>query len=239
MSPLYTAAGGPAITLTVNGTGFTGSSIVYLGATGLPTQFVSATQLTATLPAALTTTAGVVSDVTVQSPGAGISNAVKFEVDSPGTGEGAPPTASAQAVTVSAGATATYLVILPTSASNVTLNCLNLPAGATCAYSASAGTVTIATSAGTARGTYQITLVFTETLPGAAPYFVVLPFLLLPLLRCKLEKRGIWLPICLLIALAIGVGTMSGCGGGGPIAAPVQNQTHQVHVSGSVSLTVK
>ena len=239
MSPLYTAAGGPAITLTVNGTGFTGSSIVYLGATGLTTQFVSATQLTATLPAALTATAGVVSDVTVQSPGGGISNAVKFEVDSPGTGGGAPPTASAQAVTVSAGATATYLVILPTSASNVTLNCLNLPAGATCAYSASAGTVTIATSAATARGTYQITLVFTETLPGAAPSFVVLPFLLLPLLRRKLEKKGIWLPICLLIALAIGVGAMSGCGGGGPIEAPVQNQTHQVHVSGSVSLTVK
>ena len=49
----------------------------------------------------------------------------------------------------------------------------------------------------------------------------------------KLEKKGIWVPICLLAALAIGAGAMSGCGGGGPIAAPVQNQTHQVHVSGS------
>jgi len=43
------------------------------------------------------------------------------------------------------------------------------------------GAVTIATSSKTPLGTYQITVIFTETLPGAAPALVLLPILLLPL----------------------------------------------------------
>jgi hypothetical protein len=53
--------------------------------------------------------------------------------------------------------------------------CLNLPTGATCSYSATTNTVSIATSATTPRGTYQITVVFTETLPGAAEASILLP----------------------------------------------------------------
>ena len=47
VSPAYINAGGPAITITVDGTGFTSASTVYWGTNALITQFVSATQLTA------------------------------------------------------------------------------------------------------------------------------------------------------------------------------------------------
>ncbi len=51
LSPTTTAAGGPAFTLTVNGTNFISTSQVYFGDTLEPTTYVSATQVTAAIPA--------------------------------------------------------------------------------------------------------------------------------------------------------------------------------------------
>jgi hypothetical protein len=83
------------------------------------------------------------------------------------------------------GSTATYPVILPSSATDVTVNCLNLPVGASCSYSAASSTVTITTSSATPAGTYAITIVFTETLPEVASALLLFPTLLLPLFGKK------------------------------------------------------
>jgi hypothetical protein len=54
LSPLSTSPGGAQFTLTVNGAGFiSGISIVEWNGTALATTFVSAGQLTATVPASL------------------------------------------------------------------------------------------------------------------------------------------------------------------------------------------
>jgi hypothetical protein len=242
LSPANATAGGAAFTLTINGSSFINGSTIYSGSTALTTQYVSSTQLKAQVLAANIASAGVL-DVSVQSPapGGGTSNTLQFEVDTPGATN--PPSFTTAVASISAGSTASYSVTLSSSATNVSVTCLNLPTGATCAYSASSGTVTITTSSSTPKGTYQVTVVFTETQPGAATSLVVLPFLLLPLLfiRKKVAGRGIWLTACLcLVALSFAFSAV-GCGGGGgtgSLTTPT-NPTHEVNSSGTVSLTIQ
>lgn len=117
------------------------------------------------------------------------------------------------------------------------VTCLNLPAGATCTYSAAA--VTIATSATTPAGTYQITVVFTETLPGAVTAWLFPPILLLPLLfarRTFSARRG---ALMAFLALTLALMVTSGCGGGSPGAGQNQSPTHVATSSGGVTLTVQ
>ena len=130
LSPAFTNAGGAVFTLTVNGSGFIASSTVYWGASALTTTYVSATQLTAQVPAADIATAGTIA-ITVQSPapGGGTSNAWQFEVDTAATGTTG-PTITSTTETVTAGSTASYPVTVPTSTTSVSVTCLNLPAGA-------------------------------------------------------------------------------------------------------------
>jgi hypothetical protein len=118
--------------------------------------------------------------------------------------------------TVAAGSTAGYPVTLPSAVASVSITCLNLPTGVTCNYSSTTNTGTIATTSTTPVGSYQITVVFTETVPGAAAGFVLLPILLLPLviIRKKLTAGGIWLMVCLGFVLLIAAVSVS-CGGGG------------------------
>jgi len=134
--------------------------------------------------------------------------------------------------TVTPGSTVTYTLTLPSGATNVSAQCLNLPAGATCSYSSVTSTLTITTTASTPAGTYQITVVITETLPGSATALIFLPFLLLPLaaFRTRWAKQSAWLTIVLMIAVASGA-TMMGCGGSA--------QTHTVTRSATVTLVVK
>ena len=180
LSPAFVAAGGAAFTLTVNGTGFAPASTVMWGTTALATQFVNATQLTAQVSAGDVAGAGTTPlTVLTTSPGGGKSNVLTFEIDT--AGSNTPPSFPTGSVTVTAGATATYPVTLPASATNVSVKCLNLPVGAGCSYSAESSSVVITTAAKTPPATYEITLVFTETLPGAATALVLLPFLLAPL----------------------------------------------------------
>jgi IPT/TIG domain len=68
--PDATPPGGAQFTLTVNGTGFVSSSVVNWNGNALVTQFVSSSQLTATVPAADIATATTAS-VTVVSPAPG------------------------------------------------------------------------------------------------------------------------------------------------------------------------
>ena len=235
LSPAHTSAAGAQFTLTVNGSGFTASSVVDWSSSALTTTFVSSTQLTAAVPASDIASPGTAA-ITVQAPGSGASNALQFEIDS--AGSNTPPTLSPPSDTVTAGGTATYTVTLPSSATNVSATCLNLPAGATCSYSSSAGTLTITTASTTPTGTYTITVVFTETLPGAA--LILLPFLLAPMkrLRGRRNRRIIQVAIFgALAALTVVVGCGGGGSGGGGTTPPPA--THQVTTSTTVTLVVQ
>lgn len=81
LSPSTASAGGPQFTLTITGTNFVNDATVHWGEMDLVTTFVSATSLTATVPAAniaSATTASVT--VTNPAPGGGPSNALTFTV---------------------------------------------------------------------------------------------------------------------------------------------------------------
>ena len=82
LSPGTATAGSAAFTLTVNGTGYGTGSVVHWGATTLTTTYVSATQVTAAVPAANSAIAGSF-NVTVVNTGSVSSNAVVFTVTTP------------------------------------------------------------------------------------------------------------------------------------------------------------
>ena len=80
LSPSSFAPGSPALTLTVNGTGFVNGSTVQWNGSPLSTTFLSANQLAAAVPASLLSTAGSAS-VMVVNPGNLSSNAVTFSIN--------------------------------------------------------------------------------------------------------------------------------------------------------------
>ena len=81
LSPTSVAPGGPAFTLTVNGTGFVSVSVVKWNGSSLTTHFVNSSQLTATVPAGNIATASTAA-VTVANPapGGGTSNVTYLEI---------------------------------------------------------------------------------------------------------------------------------------------------------------
>ena len=84
ISPSITTAGGAAFTLTVNGTNFVSASVVQWNGSSRTTTFVSATQLTVSIPATDIAAAGTV-QVTVFNPlpGGGTSAALIFTINNP------------------------------------------------------------------------------------------------------------------------------------------------------------
>jgi YVTN family beta-propeller protein len=82
ISPASATAGAAALNLTVTGTNFVSSSVVDWNGADLVTTFVSATQLTAMVPANLLTNAGTASvTVFTATPGGGTSTAQTFTVN--------------------------------------------------------------------------------------------------------------------------------------------------------------
>ncbi len=81
LNPFSATPGGPAFTLTVNGTGFINSSVVRWNGANRTTTYVNSTQLTAAITAADIATAATAS-ITVfnPAPGGGTSNAMSFRV---------------------------------------------------------------------------------------------------------------------------------------------------------------
>ena len=81
LSPATATAGGPGFTLTVTGTNFISGSVVRWNGADRATTFVSATRLTAAIPAADIATAGT-AQVTVgnPAPGGGTSNPQTFSI---------------------------------------------------------------------------------------------------------------------------------------------------------------
>ena len=84
LNPNSVTVGGAAFTLTVNGTGFLNSSTVWWNGAQRTTQFVSSTQLTASIPATDIASAGT-ANVVVQNPapGGGSSSAATFTINNP------------------------------------------------------------------------------------------------------------------------------------------------------------
>jgi hypothetical protein len=84
ISPTSASAGNPAFTLTVNGTGFTPTSVVSFGGAAKTTTFVSVTQITAAILATDIAAGGTPAViVTNPTPGGGPSNSVTFNVITP------------------------------------------------------------------------------------------------------------------------------------------------------------
>src|SRR5882757_10052653 len=84
INPSSSLAGSPQFILTVNGTNFVATSSVRWNGTALTTTFVSSTQLTATVTAALVANAGTASVTVVNpAPGGGTSNAQTFTINNP------------------------------------------------------------------------------------------------------------------------------------------------------------
>jgi uncharacterized repeat protein (TIGR01451 family) len=81
LTPQSALAGSSSFSLSVNGAGFVNTSTVRWNGTNLPTTFVDATQLTATVDASLIAAAGSV-DITVNNgtPGGGASGAQSFAI---------------------------------------------------------------------------------------------------------------------------------------------------------------
>jgi hypothetical protein len=85
LSPTSASAGGVAFTLTVNGTNFINGSTVRWNGANRATTFVSASQLTAAIPASDITTVGTAAvTVFTAAPGGGTSNAQTFTISAGG-----------------------------------------------------------------------------------------------------------------------------------------------------------
>ncbi len=242
LSPAFTSAGSQGFALRVNGSGFAANSVIFWGAAPLATQFVHDNQLVAQVPASDTVTAGTL-PITVQTttPGGVISNVLQFQIDSVTTASTAAPVFSPAADTIAAGSTATYPVVLPSTATNVSATCLNLPTGAACSYSAASGTVTISTLSSTQAGTYTVTVVFTETEPGVAAALPLLPILLLPFawLRRKTSSRRLCFMVLKTVLLLVSAACISACGGSSASTETPPVITHQMTSSATVNLTVQ
>jgi len=153
LNPTCATAGGPQFTLTVNGNNFVSGATVKWNATSLVTTFVSATQLTATVPTSLIATAGTAS-VTVVSPCGGTSNTATFTINA------APTISSLNPTCVAAGGPQFTL----------TVNGTNFPSGSTVKWN---GTSLTTSGSGTQlTATVPATLIAT---PGTASITVVTP----------------------------------------------------------------
>lgn len=85
-TPASGVTGSSDFIMTVSGTGFVQESVVRWNGADLSTQFVSATQLDATVPAANMTAAGTaVVEVFTPAPGGGLSNPQSFSIIDPGS----------------------------------------------------------------------------------------------------------------------------------------------------------
>jgi len=164
VSPTTAPAGSSAVTLTVTGSGFTSSSVVKVGGTAEPTTFVSATQLTAIVPASQLTSGGNLSVVVVN--GTVGSTAANFEVDNP-----VPVISSISPTTQVAGSSSLVIAITGTGFVPTTTIDVN-GAGRTTTYvSATQVNVTLSTSDVVATGTLSLTAV--NSAPGGGTSAVV------------------------------------------------------------------
>ncbi len=165
LSPVSTAAGNAAFTLTVNGTNFVSGSTVQFNGTSLSTTFINATQLTATVTAGLLTTPGTVG-VTVVNPGGATSNAGTFTITVPTLSSLSPVSAAVGSPTFTLTVNGTNFVngstvqFNGTSLSTTFINATQLTASVTASLLTSPGSfnVTVVNPGGATSNTATFTL---------------------------------------------------------------------------------
>jgi subtilisin family serine protease len=157
LSPASVTAGGPAFTLTVNGSKFLNRSVVTWNGSARQTTFVSATQLQASISAADIAAAGsALVGVLTSSPGGGASNALTMTVNSaPALSVSATSVVGGSNVTVTLtnglGGSSDWLAFAATSAANTSyLQWVYVGSGVT--------TRTWTVAAPTTPGTYEFRL---------------------------------------------------------------------------------
>jgi len=184
------ASGGAALAMTIAGTNFVSTSVVNFSGKAEPTTFVSATQITAAIPASDVATAGNVNvTVTNPTPGGGTSSASTFTVDG--------FTVSGPANTpVKAGQPAMITITVTPSANGfsnpVSFTVAGLPAHTTATFNPT----TVTPSA----GVQTTTLTIMTTARGAAPPSAPVDTPVSPLLRL--------LPVLWLAAILAGLYAM-------------------------------
>src|SRR5262249_3404645 len=148
-------AGGAAFTLTVTGTNFVSganaASTVNFNGKAEPTTFVSATQVTAAIPASDAATAGNASiTITNPGPGGGTTAAKNFTID------GYTVTGPAAAPSVKAGQTASITITVTPSANGfanaVTFSVSGLPAHTSATFTPTSVTPNVAAATTTLMG---------------------------------------------------------------------------------------
>ncbi len=178
LSPDSALAGGAAFTLTVNGTGFVSTATVQWNGTALATTFVSATQLTATVPASLIVSAGSPSIAILNSEGSS-SPPTTFAVSAPTITSLSPTTAPAGSAALTLTVNGTGFLSAATvqwngsALATTFVSATQLMATVPASLLASAGnaTVTVANSAGTPSNgvTFTITSSSSPVLTGLSP----------------------------------------------------------------------
>jgi hypothetical protein len=164
LSPVSATVGSGSFQLTATGNGFTAQSVINFKGAPLSTTFVSATSLTAAVPATAVLCGGGV-PVTVSDPTPGSTNALTFSSVGAGCDFSFGVTAPASNTT-SAGGTASYQVTLNgvgNAGSVVQLSCSNPPAGFTCNFTPNPAT----TAATVSNVTLTISVPAAASLPVA------------------------------------------------------------------------
>ncbi|CDS52857.1 hypothetical protein [Polaromonas sp. CG9_12] len=109
LSPTSAAAGSAGFALTVNGSNFVAGSRVYWNGTERPTSYLSATQLSASIPASDLQSAGTAQvSVVTPAPGGGVSAVLSFTVNSASPPSNPAPTLSSLSPTSAAAGSAGF-----------------------------------------------------------------------------------------------------------------------------------
>lgn len=174
INPTSATAGGAGFTLTANGANFLASSTVRWNGSNLVTSFVSATQLTASVPASLIASAGT-AQVTVfnPAPGGGTSSVVSFTVN-PAQGNPVPTVTTLNPSAVLAGGASFVLTVDGTNFVNGAVVRLNNNNRSTTFVSATRLTAAILPSDIASVGNLSIT-VFNPAPGGGVSNAVTLP----------------------------------------------------------------
>jgi hypothetical protein len=221
-------SGGAAFNLTVTGTLFVSTSVVNFNGKAEPTTFVSATQITAAIPASDAATAGTNLPVTVTNPGpgGGTSTVVNFTIDG--------FTVSGPANTpVKAGMQAKIVItITPTTLANGFTNAVTFSVSGLPAHSTGTCSPASVPSIGNAATTTTLTILTTShgaapptapVEPPVPPFMRFLPVLWLAamlaglaamrLMRRTPQRRRYAMVVPLALLLLTGA-ALAGCSGG-------------------------
>jgi hypothetical protein len=242
LSPVSTTAGSGSFQLTVTGNGFTSQSVIDFNGAPLPTTFVSATSLTATLPATAVICGGGM-PVMVSDPTLGSTNTLTFSSVGAGCDFSFGATVPASN-TVSAGGTASYQVALNAVGNvggSVQLSCSSPPAGFTCNFTPNPAT----TAAAVSNVALTISVPATASLPGArvtrlrmlnsAPaQFVcaaMLTIIILFVALKRMDRPRVRMAFAC-TSVVVWLGLMAACGGSGSgVVGPVP-QTFEITIQG-------